>query len=149
MLAKITFAALLSAMSLPVLAAQCDITVDSNDAMQFDTKEIVVDKTCTEFTVNLKHSGQLPKAAMGHNWVLTKEADKQGVATDGMTAGPDNDYVKTDDERVIAHTPVIGGGESTSVKVDVSKLAAGENYTFFCSFPGHWAIMTGTLKLSS
>ncbi|MGB6102652.1 MAG: azurin [Pusillimonas sp.] len=149
MLAKITFAALLSAMSLPVLAAQCDITVDSNDAMQFDTKEIVVDKSCTEFTVNLKHSGQLPKAAMGHNWVLTKEADKQGVATDGMTAGPDNDYVKTDDERVIAHTPVIGGGESTSVKVDVSKLAAGENYTFFCSFPGHWAIMTGTLKLSS
>jgi len=149
MLAKVTFAALLTAMSLPVLAAQCDINVDSTDAMQFDTKEITVDSSCKEFTVNLKHSGQLPKAAMGHNWVLTKEADKQGVATDGMAAGLDNDYVKSGDERVIAHTPVIGGGETTSVTFDVSKLTAGENYTFFCSFPGHWAIMTGTLKLSS
>ncbi|MDS1141548.1 azurin [Pusillimonas sp. SM2304] len=149
MLAKATFAALLSVMSLPALAAQCDINVDSTDAMQFDTKEITVDSSCKEFTVNLKHSGQLPKAAMGHNWVLTKEADKQGVANDGMAAGLDNDYVKSGDERVIAHTKVIGGGESTSVTFDVSKLAAGENYTFFCSFPGHWAIMTGTLKLSS
>ncbi|AEC19617.1 azurin precursor [Pusillimonas sp. T7-7] len=149
MLAKATFAALLSVMSLPALAAQCDVTVEGNDAMQFNTKEIVVDKTCTEFTINLQHTGKLPKAAMGHNVVVTKEADKQGAATDGMAAGLDNDYVKPDDARVIAHTPVIGGGESTSVKFDVSKLAAGENYAFFCSFPGHWAIMTGTLKLSS
>src|SRR3546814_4230199 len=95
--------------------------------MQFNTKEIVVDKTCTEFTINLQHTGKLPKAAMGHNVVVTKEADKQGAATDGMAAGLDNDYVKPDDARVIAHTPVIGGGESTSVKFDVSKLAAGEN----------------------
>lgn len=148
MLAKITFAALLSAMSLPALAAQCDVTVDSNDAMQFSTKEIVVDKSCKEFTVNLKHSGQLPKAAMGHNIVITKEADKQGVATDGMTAGLDKDYVKEGDDRVIAHTKVIGGGESTSVTFDASKLSASDNYVFFCSFPGHWAIMTGTVKLS-
>jgi azurin len=149
MLAKVTFAALLSVMSLPALAAQCDVTVDSNDAMQFDKKEIVVDKSCKEFTINLKHVGQLPKAAMGHNIVVTKEADKQGVATDGMSAGLDKDYVKEGDERVIAHTSIIGGGESTSTKLDVSKLAAGENYVFFCSFPGHWSIMTGTLKLGA
>ena len=149
MLAKATFAALLTAMSLPALAAPCDVTVEGNDAMQFSTKEIVVDKTCTEFTINLKHTGQLPKAAMGHNLVVTKEADKQGVANDGMAAGLENDYVKSDDARVVAHTAVIGGGESTSVTLDVSKLAAGEDYAFFCSFPGHWAIMAGTLKLSS
>lgn len=149
MFAKVTFAALLSVMSLPALAANCEIAVDSTDAMQFSTKEITVDKTCEKFTVKLTHSGKLAKAAMGHNWVLTKAADKQGVATDGMTAGLDKDYVKPDDARVIAHTKVIGGGESDSVTFDVSKLAAGENYAFFCSFPGHWAIMTGTLKLSS
>ncbi|MCQ9617031.1 azurin [Paenalcaligenes niemegkensis] len=149
MLAKVTFAALLSIMSLPALAANCEITVDSTDAMQYDTKEITVDNTCEEFTVNLTHSGQLPKASMGHNWVLTTEADKQAVATEGMAAGLDNDYVKADDERVIAHTKIIGGGESDSVTFDVSKLTAGENYAFFCSFPGHWAVMTGTLKLSS
>ena len=44
-------------------------------------------------------------------------------------------------------TKVIGGGESDSVTFDVSKLAAGQDYTYFCSFPGHFAMMKGTLKL--
>lgn len=148
MLAKAMFAALLSAMTLPALAADCTITVEGNDAMQFNTKEIVVDKSCKEFTVKLDHVGKLPAAAMGHNWVLTKDADKQAVATEGMAAGAANDYVKADDPRVLAYTKVIGGGESTEVTFDVAKLSADENYTFFCSFPGHYAIMTGSLKLS-
>ncbi|MGB3291168.1 MAG: azurin [Burkholderiaceae bacterium] len=147
MLVKAVAAALFSIMTVPAMAAQCEATIESNDAMQFNLKEMTVDKSCKEFTVNLKHVGKLPKAAMGHNWVLTKEADKQGAATDGMAAGLDKDYVKPGDARVIASTKIIGGGESTSVTFDVAKLAAGENYAFFCSFPGHWAIMTGTLKL--
>src|SRR3546814_15532856 len=105
-------------MSESAMAAQCEATIESNDAMQFNTKEMTVDKTCKEFTVHLKHVGQLPKAALGHNWVLTKEAAKQGVATDGMTAGLDTDYVKAGDPRVIAHTAHIAGGESTSVHID-------------------------------
>jgi len=146
MLVKATLAALLTAASLPVLAAQCEVTVESNDAMQFNTKEIVVDQSCKQFTVHLKHVGKMAKAAMGHNWVLTKQADMQPVATDGMTAGLANDYVKSGDARVIAHTKLIGGGEADSVTFDTAKLAAGENYAFFCSFPGHWAIMKGSLK---
>ena len=81
---------------------------------------------------------------MGHNWVLTKTADMQGAVNDGMAAGLPSDYVKKDDARVIAHTKVIGGGESDSVTFDVSKLAAGQDYTYFCSFPGHFAMMKGT-----
>lgn len=146
---KYVAAVLLSAASLPVFAAQCEVTVESNDAMQFNTKEIVVDKSCKEFKVTLKHVGKLPKASMGHNWVLTKDTDFQATAQQGMSAGVANDYVKVGDERVIAHTKLIGGGESDSVTFDVSKLAAGQNYTFFCSFPGHWSIMKGSLKLGS
>src|SRR3546814_3641602 len=149
MLVKASLAILLSAASLPVLAAQCETTVESNDAMQFNTKEIVVDASCKEFTVHLKHVGKMAKAAMGHNWVLTKAADMQPVATDGMTAGLANNYVKADDARVIAHTTLIGGGESDSVTFDTSKPAAADQYAFFCSFPGPWAIMKGTLKLGS
>nr|MBF0684766.1 azurin [Pseudomonas sp.] len=120
-----------------------------NDAMQFDLKEITVDKACKEFTVTLKHVGKLPVAAMGHNWVLTREQDMQAAATDGMAAGLDKDYVKPDDARVIAHTDMIGGGQESTVSFDVAKLAAGEKYMFFCSFPGHWSIMKGTLTLGS
>jgi azurin len=144
MFAKVTFAALLSVMAVPAMAAQCDVTIEGNDAMQFNTKEIVVDKAaCSEFTVNLVHVGKLPKTAMGHNVVITKTADKQGVATDATAAGPANDYVKPNDTRVIAHTKLLGGGEKDSVTFKTDALEAGGDYTFFCSFPGHWAIMTG------
>jgi len=149
MLAKTTLALLLSTAAMPVLAAQCEATVESNDAMQYNVKEIVVDKSCKQFTLHLKHVGKMPKVAMGHNLVLTKDADKQAVATEGGSAGLAQDYVKAGDARVIAHTKVIGGGESDSVTFDVSKIAAGETYAYFCSFPGHWALMKGTLKLGS
>lgn len=132
----------------PVLAATCDVELEGNDVMQFNKSSIAVPASCKQFTVKLKHVGKLPKAAMGHNWVLTKAADAQGVATDGIPAGLDKAYVKAGDARVIAHTKVIGGGESDAVSVDVAKLKAGESYAWFCSFPGHSAIMKGTLTLA-
>lgn len=138
-------AAALSVASLPVMAAECSVDVEANDAMQFNTKEITISKSCKEFTINLKHTGQLPKAAMGHNIVISKSADMQGVETDGIAAGADKNYVKDGDERVIAHTKLVGGGESDSVKVPVDKLT--DDDVFFCSFPGHGAMMKGTVKL--
>lgn len=138
---------LFSAVATSAFAADCEVTVDSTDTMRFDKSEIVVDKSCEKFTVNLTHSGNLPRNAMGHNWVLTKTDDMQVVATEGMQAGLDNNYLKPGDERVLAATDVIGGGESTSVTFDVNKLSADQSYTFFCSFPGHWTIMKGSLSL--
>jgi azurin len=44
---------------------------------------------------------------------------------------------------VLASIPVIGGGQEASVKVDISKLQAGGDYTYFCSFPGHFVLMFG------
>ena len=76
---------------------------------------------------------------MGHNWVLTKKADFQSVAQAGASAGMENDYVPPDDDRVIAATEIIGGGESTSVTFSIADLNPDEPYQFFCSFPGHWA----------
>jgi azurin len=68
------------------------------------------------------------------------------VAADGMTAGLPNDYLKKGDTRVIAHTKVIGGKQSTSVTFPTSKLKKGGDYTYFCSFPGHSSVMIGKLK---
>ena len=132
----------------PVLAATCDVEIESNDAMQFNKSSIAVPASCKQFNVKLKHVGKLPKVAMGHNWVLSKAPDAQGVAADGIPAGLDKAYVKPGDARVIAHTKVIGGGETDSVSFDVSKLKAGDSYAWFCSFPGHASIMKGTLTLS-
>ncbi|MEP6824399.1 MAG: azurin [Ramlibacter sp.] len=140
--------AFVAALTGPALAADCAVEIEGNDAMQFNRKSIDVPQSCKQFTVKLKHTGKLPKAAMGHNWVLSKTADMQGAATEGIPAGLDKQYVKPGDARVIAHTKVVGGGETDSVSFAPSKLKAGESYTFFCSFPGHSSIMKGTLQLT-
>ena len=147
MFAKLVAVSLLTLASSQMMAAECKVTVDSTDQMSFDTKDITIDKSCKTFTVELKHSGSLPKNVMGHNWVLSKEADMQPIATDGLSAGIDKNYLKEGDARVIAHTKVIGAKETDSVTFDVSKLNAAEKYGFFCSFPGHISMMKGTVVL--
>ncbi|MCX7553471.1 azurin [Marinicella sp. S1101] len=128
-------------------ANECELVVNSTDQMRFDKTEMSAPASCEEVTVTLNHTGQLAANVMGHNWVLTKTADFQAVATAGMSAGLDNQYVPPGDARVLAYSKVIGGGESTSVTFSTKGLSKDGEYTFFCSFPGHWAIMKGTFKL--
>src|SRR6187455_3635037 len=126
----------------------CKVDVAGNDQMQYDKKEISVAADCTQIEVTLKHAGKLPAQAMGHNWVLAKSADAAGVASDGIGAGFANDHIKKGDTRVIAHTKIVGGGQSASVTFPMSALKKGESYTYFCSFPGHSALMKGTFKIT-
>ena len=41
---------------------------------------LAVAADCTEVKLTLKHTGKLPAAAMGHNWVLVKTADRQNAS---------------------------------------------------------------------
>lgn len=146
---KPLFAAVLALVSAQAAFADaCSVDITANDQMQFDKSAITVPKSCKTFKVNLIHGGKLPKAVMGHNWVLSEAASVQGIATDGMAAGVASNFVKPGDSRVIASTKVIGGGEKDSVSIPVAKLHAGTDYAFFCSFPGHSSVMKGTLALA-
>ena len=73
-------------------------------------------------------------------------SDMQAVLMDGSAAGLDNNYVKVNDARVVVNTKVIGGGESASVKFNLSKVKVSDSYMFFCSFPGHAGVMKGNVK---
>lgn len=139
-----------AASSTPVAAVspECSVEITSDDAMKFDPKEITIKSSCTQYSITLKHVGKMPKAAMGHNVVITKTADKDGVLADGASAGVGSDFLKAGDSRVIAATKMIGGGESDTVTFDVSKLAKGEAYEYFCSFPGHYAQMNGKITIA-
>ncbi|PZO64683.1 MAG: azurin [Pseudoxanthomonas suwonensis] len=125
----------------------CSVNIAGDDAMKYDTAQITVPKTCTDFTVNLTHTGKLPVGAMGHNVVISKTAAMDAVAKDGGAAGAAGGYLKAGDARVVAATSMIGGGETTSVTFPVSKLGDGNGYSFFCSFPGHLALMKGSVVL--
>ena len=139
---------LLGALSLSRLAHAdpCQLDISGNDQMQYDKQTLTVPASCKEVTLTLHHTGKLPREAMGHNWVLVNAADFDAVANAGLGAGLANDYVAPGDKRVLAHTRTIGGGQTASVTFPTSLLKPGGDYRYLCSFPGHNALMRGTLK---
>ena len=147
-LARTLAIASLLAVSSGVFAADkvCKLEITGSDAMQYDKKELAVAADCTSVELTLKHSGKLPAQAMGHNWVLSKTADMQGVVNDGMGASFAANHIKAGDTHVIAHTKIVGGGQSDVVTFPTSTLKKGEAYSFFCTFPGHSALMKGAFK---
>lgn len=129
-------------------APNCTIKLQGNDAMQFDLKTATVSASCATIDIQLVHAGKLPVTAMGHNVVVSATADVSAISMAGMKAGAAANYVPKGDARVIAATPMIGGGGKTSTKFAGGKLKAGGDYSFFCSFPGHSGIMKGKLVVT-
>ncbi len=140
--------ALFGAAGMAHAAGNCTISLKGDDAMKFDLREATVSASCATITVELTHTGKLPVAAMGHNVVISTTADLAALARDGVKAGAANNYVPKDDARAIAFTPLVGGGATTRTTFPGKKLVAGTDYSFFCSFPGHSALMKGKLVVT-
>ena len=126
-------------------ADPCKLALESNDQMQFSVRELVVPNECGEVEVTLKHSGKMSARAMGHDWVLAKDSDVSAIVNAGLAAGPAHGYLPEHDKRINAATPIVGGGESATVKFATSLLQAGSRYVFFCTSPGHATVMRGRL----
>lgn len=123
-------------------AAVRTVSVTANDQMKFNLSEIRA-KTGEKIKVTLKNEGSVPKAAMAHNWVLLKPMNDEGVNAFSMAAmqkAPE--YLPADKSAIVAHTKLLGPGESDTV--EFTAPAAGQ-YPFICSFPGHSALMKGKL----
>lgn len=129
-------------------APNCTLKLKSNDQMQFDLKTATVSASCATINIELAHTGKLPVTAMGHNVVVGATADVSAISMAGMKAGAGAGYLPKGDARVIASTPLIGGGGKTAAKFAGNKLKAGGDYSFFCSFPGHSGIMKGKLVVT-
>ncbi|HET8828500.1 MAG TPA: azurin [Pelobium sp.] len=116
-----------------------EITLNSNDMMKFDKAEIIVTAGQT-VVLTLNHTGTQPLTAMGHNFVLLTQGTVMADFAMAAMAAKDNNYIPTDDSNVIAHTKVIGGGESDTITFTAPEKGT---YDFLCSFPGHYSIMNG------
>lgn len=116
------------------------ITLNGGDDMKFDLTEIKVKEGQT-IRLTLNHTGKTPKAAMGHNFVLLAHGvDLSAFANEAINA-KETDYLPSGKEKdVIAHTRVVGGGESDSIEFTAP---AKGTYEFLCTFPGHSAMMKG------
>ena len=126
-------------------AKTCDVAVEGNDAMSFNVKSISA-AGCSEIKLTLKHTGKLPKAAMGHNLVISAEADMKNVLAAAGKSGPAKEYAPGTDH-VLAATKLIGGGESDTITFSTGKFKKGTKYKFFCTFPGHSSMMIGDVAL--
>lgn len=138
--------AFLAAGTLLGIAAEDAVTLEltGNDQMQYDKKELTV-TTGQEVTIDFKHLGKMPKQAMGHNVVILKEGTELPAFSAAAAQAAAHDYIpqaEDQQEKIIAHTKMLGGGEED--KVTFTAPAPG-TYPFLCTFPGHFALMNGKL----
>jgi azurin len=121
------------------------LALSGNDMMKFDKNELMA-KAGEKITLTFRHIGQLEKRVMGHNFVLLKPGtDITGFANEAASAGEAADWIPNDGVQVIAHTKMLGGGQTDVITFDAPEPGV---YDFICSFPGHSAMMRGTLTVT-
>jgi azurin len=127
----------------PAAAARV-VEITANDAMQFGVTAIEA-KAGEQIKLVLKNVGVAPKVAMGHNWVLLKAGSDVTTFGSAAALAAATEYIPPAlKDQVIAHTTVVGPKESA--EVTFTAPAAG-TYPYLCSFPGHFALMKGTLTV--
>lgn len=123
------------------------IIVTGNDTMQFDLKSFEV-KAGETVKLTFKNVGKIPKIAMGHNLVVLKNGisavafgqKAMGAGANATNALPDS--VKGD---TIASTKLLGPDESETITFKAPKAG---DYEYVCTFPGHFALMRGVMKVN-
>lgn len=119
-----------------------ELTIEGNDQMQFNKNELRV-KAGQTVRLTLTHSGTMAKNAMGHNWVLLEQGVDLAEFGQKAATAMENDYIpESDADNVIAHTELLGGGESDTIEFTAPEKG---EYEFLCSFPGHYSLMNGVL----
>jgi len=124
-----------------------EVTITGNDTMQFDVKNFET-KVGTKIKLTLKNVGQVPKIAMGHNLVVLKKgitAVAFGQKALGAGANATNALPKSLMGDVIAATKLLGPAESETIEFTAPKEPG--SYEYVCTFPGHFALMRGTMTV--
>jgi azurin len=122
------------------------VQVQTGDHMKFEPAAITAAKG-ESITVVIKHVGQMPKLAMGHNFVLLKKASDAKAVVDQSASARDADFVAPGVKPLLlAYTRLVGPGETAEVTFNAPAQAG--QYLFICTFPGHFAMgMKGTLTV--
>ncbi|MCB1277486.1 plastocyanin/azurin family copper-binding protein [Prosthecobacter sp.] len=128
------------AADLPVLEVL--IKPDAANPLAYDTKTISA-KVGQKVKVTFNNTH--PTLPQPHNFVLGKLGTKDkmmAIAMSGMTL-VDKGYIP-DSPDILANTKLLQPGQSETIEFTLP--AAGE-YPYFCTFPGHVAIMNGVLTV--
>ncbi len=120
------------------------VEITANDQMKYSINALEA-KAGETLKVVLTNLGTLPKEAMGHNWVLLKQGTDVAAFAMASMMAKDTDYVAAaQKDKVIASIKVLGPKQSGEA---VFAVPAPGEYTFICSFPGHYMLMKGILTV--
>ena len=111
------------------------VSISAYDTMKYSVSKIEASPG-QKITVELKNEGNVPKIAMGHNWILLKAGvDPVAYATAAMTAKNEDFQPKAMADKVLASIPLLGPKESA--KTTFTAPTTPGTYAFVCSFPAH------------
>ena len=117
-----------------------EVTIQADDKMRFDVTAFEA-KPGQKIAVTIKNVGTTPKFSMGHNFVLLDRmitpANVQAAFLDKASTEASHDYVPPGTKEVLAHSKLLGPGESEVVTFNAPYIPG--EYLYLCSFPGHYS----------
>jgi azurin len=124
------------------------VSVSCDDKMKYDVTAFEA-KPGQKVVVTVTNKGTTPKFSMGHNFVLLDRTINMGNVQswlDKASTEAAHDYVPPDSKEVLAHSKLLGPGESDTVAFNAPYIPG--EYVYTCSFPGHSTQgMRGTLTV--
>lgn len=115
----------------------------AGNEMRYETAEFTV-KAGEQIRLVLVNTAT--SEVMHHNVViLTDSSAVERVGTAAIAAGA-NDYIP-EDAAIYAHTAMSAPGET--VEVTFTAPTEPGNYTYICTYPGHYLLMQGVMKVTA
>jgi azurin len=117
-----------------------EVTIQADDKMRYDLTAFDVSPG-QKVAVTIKNIGTTPKFSMGHNFVLLDRTintgNVQASFLDKASTEASHDYVPSGAKEVLAHSKLLGPGESEVVTFNAPYIPG--DYLYVCSFPGHYS----------
>ena len=114
------------------------VTGNSMSDMAYEPSSLTV-KAGDKVTLTLVNTNTME--GMLHNWVLVKLGSGQEVATAGIAAGMDKNYVPENSNVIVASALA---KPNETITLEFVAPAAG-SYNYVCTYPGHFPKMIGKL----
>ena len=116
------------------------------NVMKYDKSELTV-KAGQKVMLLFKNE----KCALQHNFLLLKPGTKDavGALADKMLSDPTalaKQYIPASDAVLVKGSKLIGIGQSDLIEFTAPAEAG--DYPYICTFPGHWRLMNGVLKVT-
>lgn len=115
---------------------QREIKIEGHDNLRF-TVETIKASPGEKLKITLTCVTNMKKDLMAHNWVLLKQGtDALNFVTKGLQY-EDNDFIDPSlKDKIIAHTDMLGGGETDSIILTVPEKKG--SYEYICTFRAHY-----------